>query len=440
MEHNLMLFMNFILCCLDVLMFYVFFSSMFEKRIRGLRFLFHFVSMILVIFVINFLGNSVLNFLAFPLITFLFSLLIFSLSVRKGIVYTLIFYIVFCCGREMAFEMLYRLLSSVYPGLHIDFASLQGMGILLIEYILSFLFLLFVKSYTGEIEIGEDSRFDWYLLIMPLASIMILLSFVYMDFPDARAIQVLMCGGSFLLYFSNAAVFVILAHFTQMMNENKVSAMSLLKRDMEKNNFENIEKTNAVYRKYMHDVHQYFYQFRNLALNGEDESIVNIIDEWENGLIREEKSTLYTGSPVLNSVLGEYANRAVMQKIDMDIFVEESISVDFIRDTDKISLFGNLLENAVEAAGRCEGDNRKIQVKLFMGNSYFLIFQIKNTWNRKLKKEGEFLHSTKKDADNQGLGIGIVREIAGKYGGELELEGQGEWFAATLMISSCMKQ
>ena len=190
MEHNLMLFMNFILCCLDVLMFYVFFSSMFEKRIRGLRFLFHFVSMILVIFVINFLGNSVLNFLAFPLITFLFSLLIFSLSVRKGIVYTLIFYIVFCCGREMAFEMLYRLLSSVYPGLHIDFASLQGMGILLIEYILSFLFLLFVKNYTGEIEIGEDSRFDWYLLIMPLASIMILLSFVYMDFPDAKAIHV----------------------------------------------------------------------------------------------------------------------------------------------------------------------------------------------------------------------------------------------------------
>lgn len=440
MEHNLILIMKFILCCFDVLMPCVFFQSMFKKRIKGIRFWCVFFFMVLATFVINSFRSSMVNFLFFPLVALGFSLITFRLSVRKGIVYTAIYYIVFCCGREMAFEMMYRLLSSVFPGLNIDFASLQGMGILLIEYILSFLFLLFVRRYTVRIEIGEDSRFDWYLLIMPVASILILFSFVYMDFPDSRAIQILMCGGAFLLYFSNAAVFVILAHFTQMMNENKVSAMSLLKMDMEKNNFEKIEKTNEVYRKYMHDVHQYFYQFRNLALKGENKSIVNIIDEWENGLKKEEKNTLYAGSPVLNSVLGEYANRAAMQKIDMDIFVEESISVDFIRDTDKISLFGNLLENAVEAAGRCEEDNRKIQVKLFMGNSYFLIFQIRNTWDRKLKKEGEFLHSTKKDADNHGLGIGIVREIAGRYGGELELEEQGEWFAATLMISSCMKQ
>ena len=440
MEHNLILIMRFIFCYFDVLMLCVFFRSMLKKRIKGIKFWCVFFIMVLATFVMNSFRSSMINFLFFPLVALGFSLITFQLSVRKGIVYTAIYYIVFVCGREMAFEMMYRLLSSVFPGLNIDFTSLQGMGILMIEYILSFLFLLFVRSYTVKIEIGEDSRFDWYLLIMPVASIMILFSFVYMDFPDSRAIQVLMCGGAFLLYFSNAAVFVILAHFTQMMNENKVSAMSLLKRDMEKNNFEKIKKTNEVYRKYMHDVHQYFYQFRNLALIGEDKSIVNIIDEWENGLKKEEKSTLYTGSTVLNAVLGEYANRAAMQKIDMDIFAENGIFVDFIQDTDKISLFGNLLENAVEAATACEENNRKIQVKLFMGNNYILVFQIRNTWNRNLKKEGEFFHTTKQDLDNHGLGIGIVREIAGKYGGELELEEQGEWFVATLMISSCIKR
>ena len=440
MEHNIMMIMNFILCCLDVLMLCVFFSSMFEKRTRGLGFLCGFLAMAIAMFAVNSFGSSMINFLFVPFIVFAFSLILFRLSIRKGIIYTLIFYIVFTCGREMAFEMLYRLLISVFPGFNIDFTSLQGMGILLIEYILSFLFLLFVRRYTVKIEISDDSRFDWYLLIMPVASIMILFSFVYMDFPGDRAIQVLMCGGAFLLYFSNAAIFVILAHFTQMMNENKISAMSLLKRDMEKNNFQHIEKTNEVYRKYMHDVHQYFYQFRNLALKGEDKSIVNIIDEWESGLKKEEKSTLYTESPVLNSVMEEYINRAAMQKIDMEIFVEEGISVDFIRDTDKISLFGNLLENAVEAAGRCEEDNRRIQVKLFMGNSYILVFQIKNTWDRNLRREEDFFHSTKKDADKHGLGIGIVREIAGRYGGGLELEEQGEWFVTTLMISNCIKQ
>ena len=185
----------------------------------------------------------------------------------------------------------------------------------------------------------------------------------------------------------------------------------------------------------MHDVHQYFSQFRSLVLRGEGDKVVHIIDEWEDGLAREEKSSLYTESPVLNSILEEYESRAAMKNIEMNLFVEEGIRVEFIRDTDKISLFGNLLENAIEAAAKAETEHR-LDVRMYMGNHYMLVFQIKNTWNGKLKKTGEGFQSVKQDAKHHGLGIGIVREIAEKYRGSVEFEEQGKWFVTTLMISN----
>ncbi len=435
MEQLLTVGIKFIFCCFDMFMLCIFLQPMFIRRIKGLRFGLFFAVMSSAVFGINAFQNSAVNFIFVPLIMWAFAIITWKLSLHKSLVYVVIFYIVFVCGKEMAFEMLYRLISSAFPEFYVDFNTMKGMGVLFVEYVLSFVLLLFVRRYTAKIQNEQDSIFDWYLLIMPIASIMILLSFVFMDLPQDRVIQLFMCGGAFLLYFSNVAIFVILAHHAQMLNQSKVSAMISLKRDMEKSNFEAIEKNNELYRRYMHDIHQYFSQFRSLALKGEDQKIVHIIEEWEEGLIREEKSSLYTESPVLNSILENFENKANQKEIEIHIFVEEGIRVEFIKDTDKISLFGNLLENAIEAAEKAELQ-RRIEIELYMGNSYMLIFQIKNTWNGKSQKTGEIFYSMKKEAEKHGLGIGIARSIADKYGGTIDFEEQERWIITTLMISN----
>ena len=406
MEQLLTVGIKFIFCCFDMFMLCIFLQPMFIRRIKGLRFGLFFAVMSSAVFGINAFQNSAVNFIFVPLIMWAFAIITWKLSLHKSLVYVVIFYIVFVCGKEMAFEMLYRLISSAFPEFYVDFNTMKGMGVLFVEYVLSFVLLLFVRRYTAKIQNEQD-----------------------------RVIQLFMCGGAFLLYFSNVAIFVILAHHAQMLNQSKVSAMISLKRDMEKSNFEAIEKNNELYRRYMHDIHQYFSQFRSLALKGEDQKIVHIIEEWEEGLIREEKSSLYTESPVLNSILENFENKANQKEIEIHIFVEEGIRVEFIKDTDKISLFGNLLENAIEAAEKAELQ-RRIEIELYMGNSYMLIFQIKNTWNGKSQKTGEIFYSMKKEAEKHGLGIGIARSIADKYGGTIDFEEQERWFITTLMISN----
>lgn len=435
MNQVISLIIHFLLCALEIYMLNVFLDAMFLKRLSIRRWFVYFIVASCIQFSINIQGILSLNFVAISIMYFAFSLLVFDITVKKAFVYTAIYFIVFVCGRETASEMLYRLLVETFPRLGIVISFADGMFFYMLEYLLSYFFLLYLRRYIKEIDIREGNSIDWYLLIMPISTVLILFSFIYMDFPDEKYLQILICCGAFLLYFSNVVVFIILAHFTQAMNRIKVAELSLLKKDMEKENFENITKLNDVYRKYMHDVHRYFYQFRSLASSGETGTIIDIIDSWENNLKHEESNKLYTSSAVVNSLLSGCHDKAIKKQIEIDILVEDALNLDFIQDVDKISMFGNLLDNAVEAADECEEGNRKIEIKIFMGNAYCLVFRIKNTWTKKPCKDGSKLLSTKKDSGNHGLGIEIVRELAQKYRGSLELEGDGEWFVATLMIA-----
>ena len=426
---------NFLLCALEIYMLNIFFDAMFLKRVSRKQWFVCLIAAACIQYVINLPGILSLNFAGVSVLHFVFSMMVFKISVKKAIVYTTIYYIVFACGREMAFEMLYRFLMVTFPELEMILSYADGTLFYMLEYILSFFFLLYLRKYMKEIEIGKDGRFDGYLLVMPFSSVWVLFTFIYMDFPNGIYLQILLCCGAFFLYFSNAVIFIILAHFTQMMNQIKIAELFSLKKDMEKENFENVVKMNDMYRKYMHDVHRYFYQFKSLALTGENQAIVDIVDGWETNLKEEASNKLFTGSPIVNSLLSRCYDNAKEKRIEIDIFVENGLNLDFIQDVDKISMFGNLLDNAIEAAAECEEGNRKINIKMFMGSKHILVFQIENTWTKELRTDGEKLLSTKKDSGNHGLGIGISRELAQKYGGTLEWEELGEWFITTLTVA-----
>ncbi|MCM1425629.1 MAG: ATP-binding protein [Eubacterium sp.] len=435
MNYMISFLLNVLLCILEVYMLEIFFGAMFARRVSEKRFLLYCGGAICIMIAVNLLKNPLVNFVALPVLFFVFARLAFTIAGNKAFVYAVIYYIIFAGEREMAFEMLYRFLLATFPRLETILPFANAMFFYVGEYLLSFLFLLYLRKYLREITIREEDGFEWYLLVMPVSSVLILFSFVYMDFPNERMLQMLVCGGAFLLYFSNAVIFIILAHFTQVMNRVKIAEMALLKRDMEKENFENTEKMNEVYRRYMHDIHKYFYQFRSLALTGEAEAIVEIIDGWETNLKKEKENKRYIASPVMNSLLSECYERAKEKKIEIDIFVEDALDVSFIQDADKISMFGNLLDNAIEAADECEEGKRKINIEMYMGNKYMLVFKIENIWKQEIQMEGDRLLSTKKDSKNHGLGLKIARELAQKYNGSLEWEIQEEWFITMLMIA-----
>lgn len=429
-----------LLCAVDVCMLYSFVKSMFKLRnhytiIQVLLFIIE----ISLIFIVNAYGNTKLNLLVIPFTYMLFALLMFKLSLISGLKYTVIYYAIFAGGREVAYEMLFRLISSYSQFRIPPWFSAQGFYYLLPEYALSFLFLLLIEHSIKKLDIGEHLGVAWYLLLMPVSSLIVLSAFLYMDFPSSVLIQRLMCIGAFLLYFSNAAVFIVLAKYKSIMNLAKYEELFSLKQVMVNDKFQNIARLNGHYRNYMHDIHSYLNKIHVLAANGKHEKIIELVKELEGEFQMGNINIIYNTNEILNTILAEHTIKAQNKGIELSVFVETFLNVDFISGADMISMFSNLLDNALEAAAQCKDGERKVDMKLFMGNQYMLVLYIKNSFVVPARRVGEKLLTTKKEKQFHGLGISIVNRLAEKYGGTLLLEEKGGNFITTLCISACKK-
>nr|WP_314459948.1 ATP-binding protein [uncultured Clostridium sp.] len=426
-------------CGADVYMMCRFFAAIYPFKTFGRKRYIISIVITLLIFFENAIGSMSLNFVTVPLFCYIYALLLFKVSFTNGIAYTII-YFAFVGGKEVLFELVYRFLSNNLPFYIPPWFTAGGIYFLILEYIVGFLFLLYIEKYIKKINIRNNNVFSWYLLIVPILSLAISSSFLYMDFPKPIVLQIFMCGGAVLLYLSNAAIFIILEKYTDMMNKIKYAELYSVKREMENDHFQNILKINDHYRCFMHDVHSYFNSFRLLALNGENQRIVEIIDELKGKIQDEINIVIYSSNPVFNAILSERVSKAKELEVQLSIFIEKNLNLDFISDSDMISMFGNLLDNALEAAAKCEAEKRTVHIKLFMGTNYFLIFRIENSFRVKAKKEGDRLLSTKEDSKHHGLGVGIVTSLAEKYGGSLHLAQKDDLFVTTLTISAFVEE
>lgn len=425
------------LCAVEVFMLYFFFKAMFKLRKyhSGIYVLFFVIEAGFILF-INAYSNTWLNLIVIPILYLLFALLMFKLSFVSGLTYTLIYYAIFSGGREAAYEMFYRLVSISFQ-FHIpDWFTPAGYYYLLPENALGFLFLIIIARSLKKLDIGEQQGFSWYLLIMPVLSLIILSSFLYMDFTDSVLIQGLVCVGAFFLYFSNAAIFLLLEKYKGIMNLAKCEEISHFKQALEDDKFQNIARLNKHYRDYMHEIHLHLTQIRALASKEQHEKIIEIVNGLEGGIQMEESNIVYNSNEILNTILAERIIKAPNKGIELSVFIEPYLNVDFISGIDMISMFGNLLDNALEAAAQCESGNRNVDAKMFMGNRYMLVLYIKNSFTVPAKRKDKRYLTTKKEKELHGLGLGIVNRLAEKYGGNLLLEDNGKYFITTLSIST----
>ena len=86
-----------------------------------------------------------------------------------------------------------------------------------------------------------------------------------------------------------------------------------------------------------------------------------------------------------------------------------------IQDTDFCRLFGNLLENAIEAAQLCpKGSSRFVRVQIRTRNNKLLIKE-ENSCTDPLRRNKTGFFSGKHSG--QGIGTASIMEIAARYGG-----------------------
>ena len=94
-------------------------------------------------------------------------------------------------------------------------------------------------------------------------------------------------------------------------------------------------------------------------------------------------------------------------------------------------LFGNLVENALEASQKLPVPERKIFVQAGLSD-HNLVITVKNNYNGSfLRKENQFYSSKH---DGPGIGLSSVQSLTDKYGGKLFIDPGEETFQASVII------
>lgn len=106
----------------------------------------------------------------------------------------------------------------------------------------------------------------------------------------------------------------------------------------------------------------------------------------------------------------------------------------FVDDCDVYALFGNILDNAIEAVGRVEEPEQRIITLSVENRENFLLIECENYFSGKLVFDDGLPVTTKEDTVNHGFGTHSIRMLTEKYGGSLKLSAQDDIFTLSILL------
>ena len=139
---------------------------------------------------------------------------------------------------------------------------------------------------------------------------------------------------------------------------------------------------------------------------------------------------VHTGNDILDIILKEKSELARKKGIAFSVAADLN-GVDFIEPLDISTVFGNSLDNAIEASGKLPEEQRAILVKAGKVQNFFSVLVENNCLQNSGTATG---HTTKRDDFLHGFGISNMRKAAEKYGGQLTAKYENGTFTLKILI------
>ena len=182
-------------------------------------------------------------------------------------------------------------------------------------------------------------------------------------------------------------------------------------------------------RRLKHDMRNHLMVIASYINNGEYEEVKTYTSDILDRL-NTVQSYVETGNQVLNHILNEKLNAARRTGIDVKAQVEK---VEFakMKGIDFAAVFGNILDNAIEASAREE--KKEISIKIFTKKGYDAI-SVKNKITESILENNPDLNSTKAEAEAHGYGLKQVRETVEAYEGMVDFFEEDGFFCVNVFI------
>lgn len=141
-----------------------------------------------------------------------------------------------------------------------------------------------------------------------------------------------------------------------------------------------------------------------------------------------------TGNQLLNVLITEKSLYCEQNGINLSCIIDGE-KLEFIEAGDLYCLFGNLIDNALEAVKKIEEKERRIINIMVKEKDNLILVQEENYFNGTLEFEDGLPVTTKEDKTSHGFGTRSIRMIVKKYGGELTTSVTDDIFHLNVIFS-----
>ena len=194
---------------------------------------------------------------------------------------------------------------------------------------------------------------------------------------------------------------------------------------LEKQQYDITKKNMEMFDIKMHDVKHMLLGMRNILTPeqiAEIEKVVTIYD-----------STVKSGNEVLDVIFTEKSLQCEQKGIAFERIVDGSL-LRFMHVSDVYSLFGNAIDNAIEAVSKVD-KREKRTVSLMVRESRGMVYiGLENGYTGTIRFEDGLPVTTKQDKRFHGFGTKSMRNVVEKYGGTMVINASDNIFRLNILL------
>lgn len=380
---------------------------------------------------VNMQHQNVLNLL-FAVSAYLFiALAVFSGDIRLRILHWIIL-IVLGFSSELIFSLLQSFPADVPTNQVFDNEFFMVSSMLAVK-VVYFILLSAVRQFSRFSADKLEARLFASYILMPVATlgIMFAIPYVRVGGRENTAMDFLLIFFYILLLMGNVGLFYMFSKYSKMKERQMMQEISRMKYEEKKAHYDRMERLDEKHKELLHNIDRYLRQIGIYADGGRTGEIKKTLHELQIEYMQGAEEMICANG-FLNSVLSDFRERAGKENVKADIFVENGFKIEFMKEIDVISVFGNLLDNALEAAKKCS--QGEVSISLFMQNGGALsVIRIENSYQGGiLQREGKIVSDKKEGL--HGIGIKNVQGITEKYGGFMRQEFSDGVFKTTIVF------
>lgn len=317
---------------------------------------------------------------------------------------------------------------AMISGIPMEYESFNMLGAIISKI------LMIVLVYT--VSVFWNKRYDeaipghFYLsfLLLPAGSIFIALNLFYSK--GSRFLSTL--SVSVLLLF-NVVTFELYMKMNELFMQEKERIVYTKQSDIILANTQEQKKIIEDYHEEKHNLVNQLVVLKSQAENCKAEDVIKGIDQIINNCHYSENISI-CGNSTIDAIINFKYSVAKEHDIDfyLDIFVPEEFPIE---QRDIGVVLGNAMDNAIEAAKKCDLEERFIKISMRTKKSAWIVV-MKNSYKYEIEKDrwGKIV-SSKKEKDRHGYGLKSIMKIASKYQGDVVIDHEKNVFSLTIVMN-----